>query len=69
MSASSKSVEFVLPHLDRSLETSKMSIIPSLFCSVEFVAFRDQRSPNLVSKSSLECIVLSEFDALSTSMV
>ena len=48
MSASARSDEEVLPHLDRRRETSKMSILPSRFCSELSVAEEDQRSPLLV---------------------
>ena len=54
MSASRRSSSLVEFHLESILETSKISILPSLGSSEMSVAVEDQRSPSLVKRRGVE---------------
>ena len=62
ISASVRSVTLVEFHLERSLDTSTISILPSLGSSGCRAASEDQRSPNLVMRRAVgeKMVVLSE---------
>ena len=69
MSASARSWALVLAHLERSLETSKISIFPSLGSEVVEVAVPDQISPDLVRRICLARVTAAPSESLCISML
>ena len=68
MSASVRSAAAVLPHLERSLETSKISIFPSLGSEDVDVAVCDQRSPDFVRRICLARVTVAPSESLCISI-